>query len=71
MLINDKLQYITKREMEILEFLSKGFTTRKIGEILEISGETVKTHYKNIYLKLHVSSRGDAIEKARKYKYIQ
>lgn len=61
----------TKREMQILEYLSKGFTTRKIGEILEISGETVKTHYKNIYLKLHVSSRGDAIEKARKYKYIQ
>jgi len=61
---------LTKRETEILERLAEGKTRSKIADELFIDGETVKSHLKNIYLKLDVHSKADAIQVAKKNKYI-
>lgn len=61
---------LTKRETEILECLSKGKTRSMIAQELFIDTETVKSHVKNIYAKLNVHSKADAIQKAKQNKYI-
>lgn len=54
---------LSKREYEILNLLAKGFRYKEIGEKLFISTETVRTHIRNIYQKLHVESAIEAINK--------
>jgi DNA-binding NarL/FixJ family response regulator len=59
---NKKLSGIlSAREKELLEFIYKGYTNREIAEKLFISEKTVKTHLYNIYRKLNVSRRTEAI----------
>ncbi len=59
-----ELKYnLSKREAEILNWLSKGYRYKEIGEKLYISTETVRTHIRNIYGKLQVQSRTEAINK--------
>ncbi len=55
------LQQLTLREKEILECLSRGFSTRKTAQLLGISYETVRVHLKNIYRKLQVNSLIEAL----------
>ncbi len=61
---------LTKRETEILEQIATGKSRSKIAKELFIDLETVKTHIKNIYHKLNVHSKADAIEAARRNKLI-
>lgn len=56
---------LSKRENEILELLAKGYRYKEIAEKLFISVETVRSHAHNIYEKLQVSSRTDALNKIR------
>ena len=56
---------LTPREMEVLRLLGRKASNRDIAEDLVISLPTVKTHIAHIFRKLSVSSRGDAVEKAR------
>lgn len=55
---------LSRREHEILEQLAKGFRYKEIAERLFISVETVRTHIRNIYEKLQVASRMEALKKA-------
>jgi DNA-binding NarL/FixJ family response regulator len=55
---------LSQRELEVLQLLSKGFSAKQIGKTLFISGETARTHLKNIYHKLHVNCGKEAIAKA-------
>lgn len=55
---------LSKREVEILHWVSKGKTNSEIGIILGVSSFTVKNHISNIYPKLQVVNRGQAIGKA-------
>jgi LuxR family maltose regulon positive regulatory protein len=55
---------LSDRETEILELLAKGLSNREIGEKLYISPGTVKRHAHNIYGKLAVSGRREAVSKA-------
>lgn len=55
---------LTPREKEILHLLSKGNSFKLIAADLFISLDTVRTHIKHIYDKLHVRSQGEAISKA-------
>jgi DNA-binding NarL/FixJ family response regulator len=55
---------LTKRETEILQLIAEGKTYTQISEELFISKETAKTHIKNIYSKLQVNSKSEAIAKA-------
>ena len=61
---------LSGRETEVLELLSKGKSYTNIAEDLFIDKETVRTHIKNIYWKLEVHSKAEAIEKAVKEKLI-
>ena len=61
---------LTKRETEILQLISEGKTYTQISEQLFISKETSKTHIKNIYAKLQVNSKSEAIAKANMDKLI-
>lgn len=56
-------QGLTPREHEILELLARGYRYKEIGETLEISVETVRSHLHNVYEKLHVRSRTEAVRK--------
>ncbi len=61
---------LTKRETEILEQVANGKSRSKIAKQMFIDLETVKSHIKNIYAKLNVHSREDAIKEAKNNKYI-
>jgi DNA-binding NarL/FixJ family response regulator len=55
---------LTSRETEVLELLAKGKSYTVIADELFVHKETIKSHIKNIYTKLQVNSKADAIEKA-------
>lgn len=55
---------LSKRELEVLHELVKGRSNNEIAEVLFISLPTVKTHISNIYSKLDVQRRTQAIQKA-------
>lgn len=57
---------LTNREMDILELLQQRLGNKEIAEKLFISTATVKGHLQNIYGKLNVSKRREAVEKAKK-----
>ena len=57
---------ISKREMEILSLLAKGYSNQEIAEEIFVSLSTVKTHNQNIFTKLNVKRRIQAVEKAKK-----
>ena len=52
---------LSAREEEVLILLSKGHTNKEIAEQLSLSVETVGSHLKHIYEKLHVRSRAEAV----------
>lgn len=57
---------LTPRENEILQLLGEGLLYKEIAERLTIKLDTVGTHVKNIYRKLHVRSRTEAVMKFRR-----
>lgn len=61
---------LSARETEILALLCEGMTYGKVAEKLFVSGHTIRSHIKNIYQKLHVHSRAEAVNKALRDKLI-
>ncbi|MCR9131502.1 MAG: response regulator transcription factor [bacterium] len=71
---NDKALHflqISDRELEVLEQVAKGLSNQQIADTLFVSVNTVKTHLKNLYEKLEVKRRTQAVEKARELKLIR
>jgi DNA-binding NarL/FixJ family response regulator len=58
------IETLSNRENEILQLLSKGLLYKEIADQLSISTSTVRQHIHNIYEKLHVQNRTEAINKA-------
>jgi|SRR5581483_334008 len=58
-----KVEALSQREEEILQHLSKGYSTKEIADRLSVSVNTVRTHLQHIYDKLHVRSRTEAVIK--------
>ena len=52
---------LTAREEETLVLLTKGYSNKEIADYLHLSIETVRSHLKNIYTKMHVRSRAEAV----------
>jgi DNA-binding NarL/FixJ family response regulator len=52
---------LTDREEEILRLIARGYRSKEVAEDLGISVQTVETHLRNIYDKLHVRSRAGAV----------
>ncbi len=61
--IQNETDDLSKREIEILSLLSKGYQYKEIGDQLSISALTVRSHLHRIYSKLHVRSRTEAVVK--------
>lgn len=57
---NEKLEKLTKRELQVLKLLSIGKLNRQVAEELEISERTVKNHVSNIFKKIDVKDRTQA-----------
>ncbi len=58
------LPSLSRREYDVLALLCKGYSYRKIAERLFVSSNTIRFHLKNIYRKLKVNSRHEAVIKA-------
>lgn len=56
---------LSTREKEVLNFITKGFTTQEIAQLMQLSHFTVRTFVRRIYAKLKVSSKAEAIFEAR------
>ena len=58
-----ELATLSPREEEILHLVAAGYHNKEIAVQLNISPETVRVHLRNIYEKLHVNSRSQAVVK--------
>ena len=58
------IEPLTRRELQVLELLAQRMTAQEIAQKLVLSDQTVKRHRANIYQKLGVHSRRDAIAAA-------
>lgn len=56
---------LSEREIEVLQRIAEGLTNREIADRLYLSLNTVKVHTSNIYSKLDVHNRTEAVNKAR------
>ena len=64
--MNSELERLSAREQQILQLLSEGLSYKMVASQCGISLETVRTHTKRIYEKLHVNSVTEAISKLHK-----
>lgn len=60
---------LTKREIEILDQIAKGSAYKQIADLLFVSDKTVKKHIENIYSKLQINSKYEAMTLATKYNW--
>ena len=58
-----EFELLTERERQVLEQLASGYRYKEIADRLQMSIDTVRTHVRNLYEKLQVSSRTDALNK--------
>lgn len=61
---------LSKRELEVLQLMAEGLSNHEIAERLFVSLSTIKTHSRNLFDKLEVSRRTQAIDKAKKLSII-
>lgn len=61
---------LSKRELEVLSLLAQGHSNQEIAEKLFVSLSTVKTHNQNLFEKLDVKRRIQAVEKAKRLNLI-
>lgn len=65
------MEILSSREMEVLKYLQDGLTNVEIADALFVSVNTVKTHLLNIYTKLDVHSRAEALAKANEFGFLE
>ena len=61
-----KNELLSEREKEMLKLLSTGMSNKEIADTLCLSVRTVKAHMSNIFTKMHVASRSEALIEAMK-----
>ncbi|BFT69385.1 LuxR C-terminal-related transcriptional regulator [Paenibacillus sp. P36] len=61
---------ITKQELKILRMIDMGLSNKQIAEQLQITAETVKSHLKSMYRKLHVNSREQALQQGKEFQWL-
>ena len=61
------LEELTDREREILRLVSNGFSNKALADRLSLSTNTVKWHLRNIFEKLQISNRMQAVSVARHF----
>jgi DNA-binding NarL/FixJ family response regulator len=66
----EQIEVLTSRELEILRLAAQGLTNKAIGQEMGISDRTVQGHLANIFGKLGVASRTEAVTEALKRGWI-
>lgn len=66
-IMNSEAVALTPRELELLKLLARGYTYREVAEDLNVSSHTVNSHIKNLYRKLSVKSKNEAIYTATQH----
>lgn len=61
---------ISQRELEVLKLISTGLSNQEIGEQLFVSESTIKTHVSNLFVKLDVKRRTQAVTRAKEWRII-
>ncbi len=61
---------LSERELEVLQLISDGLSNKQIGETLFVSESTVKTHVSNLFVKLDVKRRTQAVTQAKAWRII-
>ena len=67
---SEELQTLTQREHDVLSCLVRGYSYKLASAEMNISIETLRYHIKNIYTKLHVNSKSEAVAKAIQNKIV-
>lgn len=62
---NKQRAALSEREREVLEYITKGFTSKEIAVLISVSHHTVLTYVRRVYTKLEVSSKAEAIYETR------
>jgi DNA-binding CsgD family transcriptional regulator len=62
---------LSRRELEVLQLMAEGLSNHEIAEKLFVSLSTIKTHSRNLFDKLNVTRRTQAIDKAKKLSIIR
>lgn len=62
---------LSQREMEVLELMSQGFTNQQIADKLLLSIHTIKTHGSNLFVKLDVRNRTQALIRAKELEILE
>jgi DNA-binding NarL/FixJ family response regulator len=65
-----KKEVLSRRELEVLQLGARGLANKEIAARLDLSERTIQTHWRNIFVKLGVSSRMEAVMHALKNDYI-
>jgi len=63
---NQAKVHLTSREMQILRAAAKGHTTKRMSKDLGLASPSIESHLRNIFEKLNVSNRGEAVASALK-----
>lgn len=66
----ERTNILTLKEKEVLQWIVEGNTSREVGRILSMSERTVKFHLRNIYFKLNVVNRMQAVTQASKLRLL-
>ncbi len=69
--LDETIESLTERELEVLRLAGRGLGNKQIGAELSISDRTVQGHLANIYAKLHVATRTEAVLYAVREKWIE
>jgi DNA-binding NarL/FixJ family response regulator len=62
----DETHQLTEREREVLSLVATGATNREIAELLHLSHHTVKDYTRNVFRKLEVRNRAEAVQRAQR-----
>ena len=62
---------LSEREMEVLQLIADGCSNKEVGERLFLSESTIKTHVSNLFVKLDVKRRMQAVTRAKELRIIQ
>ncbi|MBI3717242.1 MAG: helix-turn-helix transcriptional regulator [Sphingobacteriales bacterium] len=63
--MKESIHLLTDREKEVIQLLALGLTYEKIAMQMDVSHQTVKMHLKNIYRKLNVQNKIEALQKVK------
>jgi len=62
--------WLTNREKEVLKYIADGYTTKEIADFIFVDSETVKTHRKNLFIKVKAKNMAELLKRAYEMKLI-